>query len=269
MLHLAIECSGTAGSVAVFDGVRQLAYQALPDDASSVQRLAPTIDTSLKSLGIAAPGLISVTSGPGSFTGLRVGMATAKMLSMAWDCPIVGVDSLATISLRTSAEVCSAGQPAIIFAVMNAFRKQVFAAAWYRCPHDSADQACQAELKLLANSQILDATTWMDSGGESLQLEPQTAWPAAPSFVSGPGLRQYPWAQATAPFPHVTPGNYPGNTIVPSEYWHPRAIEVAKLGWAAYRDGQSLTADRLTANYIRASAAEEKATPAKTEAKLK
>ena len=127
MTNLAIECSGTAGSVALFDGETPICYTPLDASFSSVCTLASEIERIIR--GRTKPSVISVTNGPGSFTGLRVGLTTAKMLGLAWDIPIVPVDTLQAIALRAhEAEPQSQAVDAVL-AFMNAFRGQVFANA--------------------------------------------------------------------------------------------------------------------------------------------
>jgi tRNA threonylcarbamoyladenosine biosynthesis protein TsaB len=72
-------------------------------------------------LGFVALGRIGVTVGPGSFTGLRVGLAFAKGLSAALGVPAVGVGSL---------EALAHGRPGRVFAVLDAKRGQVYLQAF-------------------------------------------------------------------------------------------------------------------------------------------
>ena len=246
MLHLAIECSGIAGSVALFDADRQLDYRILPSHLSSIQSLAVTIRDVLHSAAVRQPQLISVTHGPGSFTSLRVGLATAKMLSLAWQIPIAGVDSLATIAQRASEHNRpSPGWEPVIVTVINAFRKQVFAAAW----KDSLNGCCQR----LTPTQVIDAAEWCQQPLGSLQFNAAlTSLPEAQGkhiSVSGPGLLNY------------RPTETAGVSLVSEGLWMPRAIDVARLGWLTFQAGGAVGAADLQPVYVRASAAEEKAGP--------
>ena len=105
--HLAIESSGLGGSVALFeyDGNfhGQLHSQLiLPNSMGSVRTLAPAIEQLLREaqLLVKQLGSLSVTNGPGSFTGLRVGLATAKMFAWTQRIPVVPVDTLEAIANR-------------------------------------------------------------------------------------------------------------------------------------------------------------------------
>jgi tRNA threonylcarbamoyladenosine biosynthesis protein TsaB len=68
---------------------------------------------------------IAVGVGPGTFTGLRIGISTARALAMARSIPIVGVSTLQSLALGAAGEGAK-----VIVAVLDARRHQVFAAAW-------------------------------------------------------------------------------------------------------------------------------------------
>ena len=236
MTNLAIECSGTAGSVALFDGETPICYSDLDTRFSSVRTLASEIERITRSR--VKPNLISVTNGPGSFTGLRVGLTTAKMLAMAWDIPVVPVDSLHAIALRARNFLPQSQSGGPILAVINAFRGQVFATA--------VQFSEQGKLTELVRSCVLDAQLWrtnpLDAFGRDLE--------SASVWVSGPGLRNFPLVG------DFMKGVY--YQTVSSEAWNPTAIEVARLGQLGLESGFARNAFTLEPNYIRASAAEEK-----------
>lgn len=286
MQHLAIECSGHGGSVALYvESVgadlpaRLLAQGRLPTDRGSVQTLAETIAEILRAPGAAFPlkaDLISVTVGPGSFTGLRVGLATAKMLAMAWRVPVAPIDTLDVLALAaqhflasqvpTMFEADAAGSGIVstnrvrVFPVLNAFRKQVFTAAWESDGPQSSppgERDHQTGARRLAVSQVVDAAKWESDVWSALQLdpehgegespEPNRSTPAA-CWAIGLGLNVY------------RPGLAGGAAVqlVPEPLWTPQASDVGKLGWQAFQQGRCVSAAELAPNYIRASAAEEK-----------
>jgi tRNA threonylcarbamoyladenosine biosynthesis protein TsaB len=78
--------------------------------------------------------LLAVGTGPGTFTGLRIGIATAHALARAREIPLVGVSTLESLALgaaRTSS-------PEAVAAVIDARRGEVFAAAWTVCGGERA-----------------------------------------------------------------------------------------------------------------------------------
>ena len=71
---------------------------------------------------------IAVGVGPGRFTGLRIGIATARALAQARGLPVVGVSSLEALALGAGG--AAAGEPPLVLAVLDARRGEAFAAAW-------------------------------------------------------------------------------------------------------------------------------------------
>jgi len=71
---------------------------------------------------------LAVGTGPGTFTGLRIGIATARALAQARDLPLVGVGSLRALAEGALAEGPAADRP--VLAVLDARRGEAFAAAW-------------------------------------------------------------------------------------------------------------------------------------------
>jgi tRNA threonylcarbamoyladenosine biosynthesis protein TsaB len=108
------------------------------DDPAPGQRprhattLLPLADQLLERAGIAFGDLelIAVGVGPGTFTGLRIGIATARALAQALEIPVVGVSTLQSLALNARACRGGAGDVGAVAAVLDARRGEVFAAAW-------------------------------------------------------------------------------------------------------------------------------------------
>jgi tRNA threonylcarbamoyladenosine biosynthesis protein TsaB len=97
-----------AVAVAV-DGVI-LAHASEPMQRGHQERLAPMVESVMRQGGVGFDALdrVGVTVGPGSFTGLRVGLAFAKALSLALDIPCIGVNSLEALAGRRPGFVAAA-----------------------------------------------------------------------------------------------------------------------------------------------------------------
>lgn len=101
-LILAIETATQIGSVAVFEGEKLLGTIDIRKGKSHARLIMPMIEQLLGNLQIPPADLsaIAVSKGPGSYTGLRVGVSTAKGLCMALDKPLLALGSLETLAAK-------------------------------------------------------------------------------------------------------------------------------------------------------------------------
>lgn len=142
---LLIECSGRAGSVAVATLQGLLHEIVLPPEQATARTLAPAVSLLLKHSGLSVGELayVAVTAGPGSFTGVRIGAALARSIGFAAGIPLAAVSSLETLAnSATNAAASSRGvdqtRADCVIAATNAFRQEVFAAA-FRIPKPGAE----------------------------------------------------------------------------------------------------------------------------------
>ncbi|HTM22901.1 MAG TPA: tRNA (adenosine(37)-N6)-threonylcarbamoyltransferase complex dimerization subunit type 1 TsaB, partial [Kofleriaceae bacterium] len=136
MIVLAVDTSTMTTSVAVLDGPHPAAHAAdvhVRAAGRSVARpasdnLLPLIERALADAGLAAAAVdaYAVGAGPGSFTGLRIGMATIKGLAFAAGKPVWAVSSLEALALDAGA-----ADGTLVAAVVDARRGEVFA-GWFR-----------------------------------------------------------------------------------------------------------------------------------------
>ncbi|MEA2102713.1 MAG: tRNA (adenosine(37)-N6)-threonylcarbamoyltransferase complex dimerization subunit type 1 TsaB [Thermodesulfobacteriota bacterium] len=92
--------------------------------------LLPAIDTAMDQTGIKKDqiDIIAVSLGPGSFTGIRIGIATAKGLGYALDCPVTGIPTLDIIARGASRDALPSSLP--IMPVLDARKGEVFCALY-------------------------------------------------------------------------------------------------------------------------------------------
>lgn len=158
MLILGLESSAVAGSCALCeisgDKTQVIAESFINTKQTHSQTLMPMAENMLKSVGLGFDQLdrVAVTSGPGSFTGVRIGVAAAKGLGYALNIPCVGVSALYAIALGLS------GFEGVICAVMDARRSQFYNALFSvrggkpeRITPDRAISAEDLETELLAH----------------------------------------------------------------------------------------------------------------------
>ncbi len=124
---LAIDTSTRNVGVAVYDGIQVLSETIWASHDYHTVELAPAIAQTLGRAGqqIQDIKLLAVASGPGSFTGLRIGMAVAKGIALAGHLPIIGIP---TLDIVAESQPTSAGIP--LAAVLQAGRGRL-AVGWY------------------------------------------------------------------------------------------------------------------------------------------
>jgi tRNA threonylcarbamoyladenosine biosynthesis protein TsaB len=221
MKILAIETTGQAGGVALLEDYSLVHEIMLPATERSAKTLAPAIRTILAAAGWqpADVRLVAVATGPGSFTGLRVGVTTAKTLAYVVRAEVIGVNTLEIIAAQAPADV------ARLSVAVDAQRQQVFVAEFVR---DSS-----GEFQPIGRPAILENDVWLAG------IDPATA-------VSGPGLEKL--------ASHIAERV----RVVAREHWSPRAAMVGQLGWRRYQSGARDDLWRIAPQYFRPSAAEEK-----------
>lgn len=122
MRILAIDSSGLVASVAIVENEEILAEYTVNYKKTHSQTLLPMLDEVVKmvELDLNLIDAIAVAGGPGSFTGLRIGSATAKGLGMALKKPLIHVPTVDALAYNLY------GVPGIICPIMDARRNQVY-----------------------------------------------------------------------------------------------------------------------------------------------
>jgi tRNA threonylcarbamoyladenosine biosynthesis protein TsaB len=128
MIVLGLDTCLSSCSVAVLDGDRVLASAREVMARGHQERLAPMAREVMAEAGLAFDRLdrIAATVGPGSFTGLRVGIAFAKGLALALDRPAVGIGTLEALA----AEAAPIAKGGLVFAAIDARRGQLYLQAF-------------------------------------------------------------------------------------------------------------------------------------------
>ena len=224
MKLLAVESATLSGGVALLDDDRLLGEITLNIAITHSERLMSAVDRLLADCGLAPADLggLAVSVGPGSFTGLRVGLATVKALAMALDLLVAPVPTLDALAARLSfadAPVCP---------ILDARKGEVY----------------------------LSLYRWSGSGMERqwdyLALPPESAAARleAPVILLGDGIAACcPWLDRLGA----------GARVAPAAQRMPSAAAVAVLGRAALVAGGGVSAEALAPLYLRPSEAELKA----------
>jgi tRNA threonylcarbamoyladenosine biosynthesis protein TsaB len=220
---LAIETSGRTGSIALADEGRVIAESQFPHGLKHAAEIIPIIDRLCRERNWRPGDLqeLYVSAGPGSFTGLRIGITLAKTLAFATGIRLVAVPTVRALVENAPAEA----RHAII--VLDAKREQIYTARFER-----AGQA------------------WLER--EPAHLDSLTAMLARsprPVQLLGDGI----------PFHEkFIPKDDAGVVATGSDLWPARAAVVARIGMELAASGHFADPYRLTPIYIRLPEAEEK-----------
>lgn len=178
MLILAIDSSASPASAAVLEDGKLLGEFFVNTKQTHSQTLLPMVENLLKALGKTCGeiGLFAVSSGPGSFTGIRIGVSCVKGLALPNDTPCCGVSTLEAIAMGGIS--C---EGALVCAVMDARCGQVYNAL-FRVEHGSlqrltADRALSVE-ELEAECAPLGEQVILFGDGASLCHKTFSQWGA-------------------------------------------------------------------------------------------
>ena len=220
---LAFETSAKAASVALFDGDKLLGESYQNTGLTHSQTLMTMAEDLLKNCGVSVSDLtgVAVAAGPGSFTGVRIGVSAAKGLAWGGDLPCWGVSTLEAMALGLGI------RDGYILSAMDARRNQVYTALF------------------LAKDGVVNRVS--EDSAISLE-ELKGRLPAkAPVFLVGDGSDlTYNMLKNDAP-----------NLFLPPEHkLHQRAVGVGLAANAAIARGEKGDGEILTPNYLRLSQAE-------------
>lgn len=127
MKILAIETTGPKASVALINEKKQIWEETSDKELSHLQSLIPMIDNLLEKCESTIDDIdyIAVSRGPGSFTGIRIGVATGKALAHALNIPMISVPTLRAFAWKAE------NFNGLICPLFDARREQVYAGAYY------------------------------------------------------------------------------------------------------------------------------------------
>ena len=226
MKVLAIESAALVASAALADDGAVLAEMTLNTKLTHSQTLLPMIGELLEKTGLRGEELdaIAVSAGPGSFTGLRIGAATAKGLGMAWNRPLIAVPTLDATAFGLW------GSRFLLSPIMDARRSQVYNGL-YR--FDAA-----GALKRLAGPRALG----MDELLEELKAL------AEPAVFTGDGVPAF--------RKQIEEALGENALFAPASHSRARAAAVASLGLEMLQRGETVSAAAFAPFYLRISQAE-------------
>ena len=234
---LAIETTEKRGSVAVSLDGKVLLYNELPDGQRSAQSLVPTIQTVLQQADWPVKSLdaVAVALGPGSFTGLRVGLATARTLAYSVGAKLLGVNTLQAIAANVClAQSCEYGKNRqCVTAAIDAQRGEVSAQTFQLIP--SRHFTGELYPEPVDERRLLTFAAWWELANVDVTL-----------VYCGPIL-------------YKIAAQKPENVqLLDESLWSPNALGVSRIAWERLLSGESDDLWTLQPYYSRPSAAEER-----------
>lgn len=226
MLILALDSTAIAASVALCDGEKLLACNTLQNGNTHSETLLPMAQTMLQAFSLRPDDidLFACSAGPGSFTGVRIGVSTVKGLAFATDTPCIGVSTLEALAYN----LC--GFDGVLCPVMNARRSQVYNAL-FRCRNGVLTRLCDDRAIAIAE----------------LNDELQAIEPALHVYLCGDG---YDLTVPALTLPDSRLRSTPTLLRVQNAY------SVAQIALHQYNEGVSTRDIELSPSYLRLSQAE-------------
>jgi tRNA threonylcarbamoyl adenosine modification protein YeaZ len=225
MKILALDSSGIVASVAIWEDDVILAEYTVNYKKTHSQTLLPMLDEIVKmtELDLSSVDAIAVAAGPGSFTGLRIGSATAKGLALALDKPVLAIPTIEGLAFNlydTKGLICP---------IMDARRNQVYTGVYRFEEH---------KLVTVIDQEAVAITDLID------QLE-KLGEPVTFLGDGVPVFKKRILETMTLPV-----------TFAPAHLGRQRAGAVASLGALYYAEGKVQSAREHTPEYLRVSQAE-------------
>ena len=224
MKILAFETSAKAGSVALLEDGKLLAESYQNTGLTHSQTLMAMAEDLLKSAGLTARDVeaVAVAAGPGSFTGVRIGVAAAKGFAWGGELPCYGVSTLEAMAKHLGI------WNGLVVCAMDARRSQVYNAV-FEAKDGVLTRRCE------------DRAISLEELGMELKNEEK------PIFLVGDGsVLCYNTLRDSVP-----------NLILPPEHkMHQRAAGVALVAWEKVEKGEPGDGKALECNYLRLSQAE-------------
>ena len=219
MLILAFESSARAASVALVEDGRLISQYSQCSGLTHSRTLLPMAEDMLKNaeLSLDKVDLFAVAHGPGSFTGIRIGVAAAKGLAFAADKPAVGVSTLAAMARNVA--FCDG----LVICAMDARRQQVYNALF---------EAKDGQLTRLTP----DRAIALEELAEELRSDPR------PKTVVGDGAKLC--------LAHLTAAGIPCR-LAPAHLVMQNAMSVALEAEAMAAEGKLVSAQALEPVYLR------------------
>lgn len=244
MYILAIETTGPLGSVAITDGAGNCSLKISGEEMNHLKDLMPMAQQLMDEWKLAKSDLSAVAAsiGPGSFTGIRIGVSTARAVAQALNLPAISVPTLDMFKQRCDGM-------SLIVPIFNARRGQVYGGVF----DEAGDDILRSGPYLL--TEVFEA---VEAHLEDVRSEmPCGMLQAASVKFYGDGVDAY--AQELADFKEKML-KLEGCRVLnaPKDERYQDAGMTARAAVKKYRNGELISADQLLPDYMRVTEAEQK-----------
>ena len=241
---LAIETTGKYGSASVINETGEVFSAVSTEEMNHLKGMMILIDEAIREAGIDKSELthIAASVGPGSFTGIRIGVVTARVMAQMLDVPCVAVSSLEAMGERVLDAAVSAGALYVV-PVINARRHQTYAGVW------EAEFTSDYEQKTLCA--VMEEKQYMIEELLDLLKEKAACYDGATCFFTGDGIDAYEDIIKDA----MSEGSY---VFAGEELRYQHAESVARIALKKAKAGKVLVYNELMPEYMRLAEAEQR-----------
>lgn len=229
MKILGIESAALVASVAIIDENVTIAEYTTNFKKTHSETLLPMLNEIVKMTGVDLKELsaIAISGGPGSFTGLRIGAASAKGLGLALDLPLIHVPTLDAMALNIYSS------DALIVPIMDARRNQVYTGIYKNVGKLEVIRESMA----IFIDELLDILREIDKEEKIIR-----------TVFLGDGVPV---------FKEYIDGNFEiAHDFAPANLNRQRASNIAMLGMKMFKEGKTVVSDDMRPEYLRKSQAE-------------
>lgn len=232
MKILGIDSSGMVASVAIVDGDILIAEYTMNHKKTHSETLLPMIDEIMRTSEVKMEDLdaIAIASGPGSFTGLRIGAATAKGLAIAVNKPIIPVKTCEGLAFNMW------GADGVVCPIVDARRNQVYTGIY----------SVMGNIDVLMDQEPMDIHQLIEKLNSLCEGSENSA-PRQVTFV-GDGIPVYEkviWDEIKVPC-----------KMAPASLNRQRGASIAAYGEILFKERKYINADDFAPEYLRKSQAE-------------
>ncbi len=244
---LAVETTGKYGSAAVIREDGTVWCASSETEMNHLKDIITISDEAITIAGITKNDLthIAASAGPGSFTGIRIGVTTARTMAQMLGVPCIAVSSLEGMARRVLSSAVSEGAQYVV-SVINARRHQTYAGAWqavFTTDHEKQSLVLELpEKQYMIEDLLEDLTARSSSTGGKV-------------FFTGDGIDAYREIIEDA----FAAKGLSGRLILADEaVRYQQADTVAEIALGKAQRGETLTYDELMPEYMRLSEAEQR-----------